>query len=115
MQQVMQTRWKQNCFLNSEIEPILKKPKDLAFDSIMLELKLVDENEIKTASIILNKVSHSNSISISEETNILQVDDEPQGVEITSFLYNLLQSTKNWPVKLFRNLEWTWYIHRLGL
>ena len=98
------------------MEPIVKKPKDLAFDSIMLELKLAEENKIKTAAIILNKVSHSNSISISEETNILQIDDEPQGVEVISFLYNLPQSTKKLTcqtiLKSWVNLIYqpTWFI-----
>ena len=32
---------------DSEIEPIVKKRRDSAFDSIMLELKLVDENKTK--------------------------------------------------------------------
>ena len=30
---------------DSEIEPVVKKRKDSAFDSIMLELKLMDENK----------------------------------------------------------------------
>ena len=55
----------------------------------MLELKLVDENKIKRGAIILNENFKSNSVSISEETNILHIDDEPQGVDVTSFLGNL--------------------------
>ena len=62
----------------------------------MLEPKLLDENKIKTAAIILNKVSHSNIISTSKQTNILQIDDEPQGVEVTSFLYNLPHDSSNY-------------------
>ena len=38
---------------DSEIEPVVKKRKDSAFDSIMLELKLMDENKTKRAAIIL--------------------------------------------------------------
>ena len=79
---------------DSEIEPIVKKRRDSAFDSIMLELKLVDENKTKRAAIILNKIFNSNNVSISEETNILHINDEPQGVDVTSFLYNLQQPTK---------------------
>ena len=60
----------------------------------MLELKLVDENKTKRAAIILNKIFNSNNVSISEETNILHINDEPQGVDVTSFLYNLQQPTK---------------------
>ena len=80
---------------DSEIEPIVKKRRDSAFDSIMLELKLVDENKTKRAAIILYKIFNSNNVSISEETNILHINDEPQGVDVTSFLYNLQQPTKN--------------------
>ena len=40
---------------DSEIEPVVKKRKDSAFDSIMLELKLMDENKTKRAAIILKK------------------------------------------------------------
>ena len=39
---------------DSEIKPVFKKRKDSAFDSIMLELKLMDENKTKRAAIILN-------------------------------------------------------------
>ena len=39
--------------LISEIEPVVKKRKDSAFDSKMLELKLMDENKTKKAAIIL--------------------------------------------------------------
>ena len=55
----------------------------------MLELKLVYENKTKRAAIILNKIFNSYNVSISEETNILHINDEPQGVDVTSFLYNL--------------------------
>ena len=41
---------------DSEIEPVVKKRKDSAFDSIMLELKLMDENKTKRAAIILKKI-----------------------------------------------------------
>ena len=71
---------------DSEIEPIVKKRRDSAFDSITLELKLVDENKTKRAAIILNKIFNSNSVSISEDTNILHINDEPQRVNVTCFL-----------------------------
>ena len=76
---------------DSEIESIVKKKRDSAFDSIMLELKLVDENKTKSAAIFLNKIFNSNNVSISEEINILHINDEPQGVHVTSFLCNLQQ------------------------
>ena len=40
---------------DSEIEPVVKKRKDSGFDSIMLELKLMDENKTKRAAKILKK------------------------------------------------------------
>ena len=40
---------------DSEVEPVVKKQKDSALDSIMLELKLMDENKTKRAAIILKK------------------------------------------------------------
>ena len=60
----------------------------------MLEPKLVNKNKTKRAAIIPNKIFHSNNVSISEETNILHINDEPQGVDVTSFLCNLQQPTK---------------------
>ena len=44
---------------DSGIEPIVKKKRDSAFDSIMLEQKLVDENRTKSAAIILSKIFNS--------------------------------------------------------
>ena len=79
---------------DSEVEPTVKKKRDSAIDSIMLKLKLVDENKTIRTAIILNKIFNSNSVSISEETNILHINDEPQRVDVTSFLYNLQQPTK---------------------
>ena len=73
----------------------MKKRRDSAFDSIMLEMKLVDENKTKRAAIILNKIFNSNIVSISEETNILHINDKPQGVDVRSFLYNFQQPSKN--------------------
>ena len=61
----------------------------------MLELTLVNENKTKRAAILLSKIFNSNNVSISEETNIQHFNDEPQGVDVRSFLYNLQQPTKN--------------------
>ena len=41
---------------DSGIEPVVKKPKDSALDSIRLELKLTDENKTKRAAIFLKNV-----------------------------------------------------------
>ena len=71
-----------------------QKATQLTLLQIMLELKLVDENKTKRAAIILNKIFNSNNVSISEETNILHINDEPQGLDLASFLYNLQQPTK---------------------
>ena len=78
---------------DSEIEPVVKKRKDSAFDSIMLELKLMDESKTKRASIILKKIFDSNTVSISAENNVLHIEDEPRGVKVTNFLYNLQHPT----------------------
>ena len=79
---------------DSKIEPILNKRTESKIDSIMLDLKRLDENKTKRAAIVQTNISNSNSVSIGGETNILHIDDEPQGVDITSFLYNLQQPTK---------------------
>ena len=60
----------------------------------MLELKLMDENKTKRAAIILKKIFVSDTVSISEENNVLHNADEPEGVKVTNFLYNLQQPTK---------------------
>ena len=99
---------------DSEIEPIVRKRRNSAFDSKILELELVDENNTKIAAIILNRIFNSNSFSISEETNILHIDNEPHGVVVRSFSYSLQQPLKNRLVKVFQNFEWNWYISRLG-
>ena len=52
----------------------------------MLELKLMDENKTKRAAIILKKFFDSDTVSISEENNVLHIEDEPQGVKMTNFL-----------------------------
>ena len=84
---------------DSEIEPVVKKRKDSALDSIMLELKLMDENKTNRAAIILKKSFVSDNVSISEENNVLHIEDEPQGVKVTNFLYNLQQPTKKFDVQ----------------
>ena len=89
---------------DSEIEPVVKKRKDSAFDSIMLELKLMDENKTKRAAIILKKNFDSDTVSISEENNVLHIEDEPQGVKVTNFLYNLQQPTKKVDVQKYSRI-----------
>ena len=89
---------------DSEIEPVVKKRKDSAFDSIMLELRLMDENKTKNAAIILKKFFDSDTVSISEENNVLHIEDEPQGVKVTNFLYNLQQPTKKIDVQKYSKI-----------
>ena len=71
---------------DSEIEPAVKKRKDSALDSKMLELKLMNENKTKRAAIILKSIFDSDAVSISEENTVLHIEDEPQGVKVTNFL-----------------------------
>ena len=93
-------------------EPIVKNRRESAFESKTLELKLVDKNKIKRAAINLNKMFNANSVSISEETNILPIVDQPQGVDVTSFLYNLQQLTKQLTCQSFPK-SWVNLIHQL--
>ena len=73
--------------VGSAVEPVVKKLKISEFDSIMLELKLMDENKTKRAAIILKKIFDSDNVSISEENNILHIEDEPQGEKVTNFFF----------------------------
>ena len=68
----------------------------------MLELKLMNENKTKRASIILKKIFVSDTVSISEENNVLHIEDEPQGVKVIDFLYNLQQANKKIDVQKSR-------------
>ena len=97
---------KSELFVNddSEIEPVGKKRKDSAFDSIMLELKSMDEKKTKRAAIILKKIFDSDTLSISQENNVLHIEDEPQGVKVTNFLHNLQQSTKKIDVQKYSKI-----------
>ena len=89
---------------DSEIEPVVKKRKDSAFDSIMLELKLMDEIKTKRAAIILKKIFDSNTVFMSEENNVLHNEDEPQGVKVTNFFYNLQQPTQKIGVQKYSKI-----------
>ena len=46
----------------------------------------------------------SDTVSISEENNVLHIEDEPQGVKVTNFLYNLQQPTKKIDVKKYSKI-----------
>ena len=64
----------------------------------------MDENKTKRAAIILKKMFDSDTISISEENNVLHIEDEPQGVKMTNFLYNLQQPTKKIDVQKYSRI-----------
>ena len=70
----------------------------------MLELKLMDENKTKRAAIILKKNFDSDAVSISEENNVLHIEDEPQRVKVINFLYNLQQPTKKIDVEKYSKI-----------
>ena len=69
----------------------------------MLELKLMDENKTKSCKYP-EKIFDSDSVSISEENNVLHIEDEPQGVKVTNFLYNLQQPTKKIDVQKYSKI-----------
>ena len=58
----------------------------------MLELKIVDENKIKRAAIFLKNFSIWIMFLLSKRLTICALT-EPQGVDVTNFLYNLQQPT----------------------
>ena len=58
----------------------------------------------KKAAIILKKIFDSDTVSISEENNVLHIEDEPQGVKVTNFLYNLQQPTKKIDVQKYSKI-----------
>ena len=57
------------------------------------------ENKTKRAAIILKKIWDSETVSIREENSVLNIEDEPQGVKVLNFLYNLQQPTKQMTCK----------------
>ena len=62
------------------------------------------ENKAKRAAIITKKIFDSDTLSISEENNVLHIEDEPQGVKRTNFVYNLQQPTKRIDVQMYSKL-----------
>ena len=82
---------KSESFVNddNEIKPVVKKRKDSAFDSIMLELKLMDENKTNRAGKFLIPF-----LFLLLKRIVLLIENEPHGVMLTIFLYNLQQPTQ---------------------
>ena len=79
---------------DSEIEPILKKPKISHFESIISELEPMEKNNIKRSEILLEHIMQSDVISIGGN-DVLHINKEPLGVKVSTFLYNLQQTKKN--------------------
>ena len=63
----------------------------------------MDENK-KKSCYYPEKGFDSNTVSISEENNVLHIEDEPQGVKVTNFLYNLQQPTKKIDVQKYSKI-----------
>ena len=78
---------------DSEIEPILMKQKISQFESIISELETMEKGKIKRSDILLEHIMQSDVISIGGN-DILHINKEPLGVKISTFLYNLQQTTK---------------------
>ena len=83
---------------DSEIEPILKKQKISQFESIISELEPIEKNKIKRSEILLEHIMQSDVISIGGN-DVLYINKEPLGVKVSTFLYNLQQTTKKLTLK----------------
>ena len=81
---------------DSEMDPIVtKKPTVESFESIMKNVKLKEDHKIKRAEKVLDFILQSNQITIGEESQLIYIDNKPTDVNVSSFLYNLQQPTKN--------------------
>ena len=80
---------------DSEIEPVMKKQKSKDFDSILLELDFMNENQIKRSKIILDLINQSETVTV-ESNDVLHVNKETLGIKASTFLYNLQQPTKKY-------------------
>ena len=88
---------------DSEIEPILKKQKISQFESIISELEPIEKNKIKRSEILLEHIMQSDVISIGGN-DVLHINKEPLGVKVSTFLYNLQQSTKKIDIKKYSKI-----------
>ena len=78
---------------DSEIEPILKKQIVSQSESIKSEFEPMGKNQIKRSEFLVEHITQSDVISI-EGNDELYINKEPLGVKISTFLYNLQQTTK---------------------
>ena len=83
---------------DSEIEPILKKQKISQFESIISELEPMEKNKIKRCEILLEQIMQSDVIG---GNDVLHINKEPLGDKVSTFLYNLQQSTKKIDIKRY--------------
>ena len=87
---------------DSEIEPILKKQKISQFESITSELEPMEINKIRRSEILLEQMQ-SDVISI-RGNDVLHINKEPLGVKLSTFLYNLQQTTKKLTLKSIQKI-----------
>ena len=71
----------------------LKKQKFPQFESVISELEPIEKNKIRRSEILLEHFMQSNVISIGGY-DVLHINKEPLSVKISTFLYNLQQTTK---------------------
>ena len=58
----------------------------------------MEKNKIKRSEILLEHIMQSDVISIGGN-DVLHINKEPLGVKVSTFLYNLQQSTKKLTLK----------------
>ena len=79
---------------DSEIEPVVKKHrKSEDFDSLLLELEIMNKKQIKRLKIILDLITQSETVTM-ESNDVIHVNKETLGNKASTFLYNLQQPTK---------------------
>ena len=83
---------------DSEIEPMLKKQKISQSEYIIYELEPMEKNKIKRSETLLEHILQSDVISIGGN-DVLHINKEPLGAEVSNFLYNLQQTTKEVTLK----------------
>ena len=88
---------------DSEIEPILKRQKISQFESKISELEPMEKNKIKRSEILLEHIMQSDVISIGGN-DVLHINKEPLGVKVSTFLYNLQQTTKKIDIKKYSKI-----------
>ena len=83
---------------DSEIDPVVTKKPETApgtFESIMALVKLKEKHKIQRAENMLDLIVQSQAVTIGEEIRLLYINQEPTIVQVSKFLYDLQQPTKN--------------------